>query len=220
MRRFYQPVDLRSRRQMTEFLENHFRYPTMNSWNRSESYACNLKIYHLGLSSEIENKLYDLIQCQEFFYTLNELMDDFASEHDYRWQVGMNGRSGGYLVLYQGERKPSGYKSFCTSCGQLNYRTVSESGNVCGRCRNASRVDFKSPHMQIATYPGRGTDDDADFSEWSLDELRDRVRLVQEFDQLTDRMVDEAIQIAKSSTVEDEEYLVTKVRKVLVPAVT
>ena len=51
---------------------------------------------------------------------LKELMDNFAAEHNYRWQVGMNGRSGGYLVLYQGEITPSGYKSFCTSCGQLN----------------------------------------------------------------------------------------------------
>ncbi len=44
MRTFYTPVDLRSRADMTGFLKKHFRYHTMNSWNRSTSYACNLKI--------------------------------------------------------------------------------------------------------------------------------------------------------------------------------
>lgn len=216
MKRFYVPVDLRSRSKMTDFLEQHFRYFTMNSWNCSESYACNLKIYRLGLDSEIENKLYDLIKCQEFFYALKELMDEFAAAHQYRWQVAMNGRSGGYLVLYQGEIKPSGYKSYCTACGQLNYRSVGETDNICGRCRKAARQDFVRPHMQVSTFPGRGTDDDADFSEWSIDELRERVRLVQELDQLADRMVDRAVYFAKNYTVEDEEYFISQSRKILV----
>ena len=81
------------------------------------------------MCDEVYEKLYDLLECQEFFLALKELMDAFAAEHNYRWQVGMNGRSGGYLVLYQGEIKPSGYKSFCTACGQLNYRSIKETGN-------------------------------------------------------------------------------------------
>lgn len=218
MRRFYQSVDLRSRSQMTDFLTMHFRYPTMNSWNNAVSYACNLKIHKLGLCDEVYEKLYDLLDCQEFFLALKELMDNFAAEHNYRWQVGMNGRSGGYLVLYQGEITPSGYKSFCTSCGQLNYRSVKETGKQCGRCGLLTRVDFDKPHMQVSTFPGRGADDDTDFTDWSMDELRDRVRLIQEFDRLADRIVDRAIDIARNYVVEEEEYYVPKVRKVLVPA--
>ena len=95
MVRFYQSVDLRSRRDMIKFLQNHFRYYTMNSWNISQSYACNLKIYQLGLDSEIVDKLFDLIETQEFFYVMNDLMDEFNRDHDYRWQVSMNGKSGG-----------------------------------------------------------------------------------------------------------------------------
>ena len=49
MRKFSRPIDLRSRREMTDYLRNHFRYSTMNSWNHATSYACNLKIYGLGL---------------------------------------------------------------------------------------------------------------------------------------------------------------------------
>lgn len=104
MRRFYQPVDLRSRQEMAQYLTTHFRYPTLNSWNRSTSYACNLKITHLGLSPEVVDKLFDMIQTQEFFDAMDECKWEFAAKHNYLWQAGMNGRSGGYLVLYQGEK--------------------------------------------------------------------------------------------------------------------
>ena len=218
MRRFYQPVDLRSRQEMTQYLTTHFRYPTLNSWNRSTSYACNLKITHLGLSPEVVDKLFDMIQTQEFFDAMDECKWEFAAKHNYLWQAGMNGRSGGYLVLYQGEIKPSGYKSFCTACGQLNYRSIKETGKQCGKCGLHTRVDFDKPHMQVSTFPGRGTDDDTDFTDWSMDELKDRVRLIQEFDRLADRIVDRAIDIAKHYSIEEEEYYVPKVRKVLVPA--
>lgn len=201
---------------MTQYLNKHFRYPTMNSWNRSTSYACNLKIIHLGLSGEIVDKLFDMIQTQEFFDVLSVLLAEFGEQHGYRWQAGMNGRSDGYLVLYQGEKKPSGYLSYCTRCGQKNYQQASDTNNTCGVCRQPSRINFPHTHMQVVTYPGRGTDDDADYEDWSMYELRERVRLVQELDQLADRMVDKAIYLAKCCEIEDEEYFIPKTRKVLV----
>lgn len=220
MVQFYQHVDLRSRSGMTQFLKNHFRYCTMHSWNQSQSYACNLKIYRLGLGREIENKLYDLIETQEFFDAQDELLQEFGEKYQYRWQARMNGRSNGYLVLYQGEITPSGYKSYCTKCGQRNYRSVSESGNVCGVCRRPARIDYIKPPMQVTLYPGRGTDDDEDFDDLSMDELRERVRLVQEFDRLADRLVEQAVYLAKTCIVQEEEYFVPQIRKVLVSAGT
>ncbi len=62
---------------MTDFLRNHFRYHTMNSWNRSTSYACNLKITHLGLDSITLNKLFDLIQVPQFYAELQDLIEAF-----------------------------------------------------------------------------------------------------------------------------------------------
>lgn len=217
MKTFYRPVNCRSRKDMTEYLREHFRYPTMSSWNDSTSYACNLKIYQLGLDSDTVDKLFELIQTDDFFQERSLLIQDFGSAHDYLWQAGMNGRSGGYLVLYQGERIPSGYKSYCTNCGQKSYRSVQETGNVCGVCRKPARVDFPGTHMQVTTFPGRGTDCDADFEDWSMYDLRNRVRLVQEFDRLADDMVQEAVFFAQNYAVQDEEYQVTQTRKALVP---
>ena len=65
---------------MTQYLTTHFRYPTLNSWNRSTSYACNLKITHLGLSPEVVDKLFDMIQTQEFFDAMEFITVDTADK--------------------------------------------------------------------------------------------------------------------------------------------
>lgn len=217
MVRFYKRIDLRSRKAMTDFLINHFRYNTANSWNRSQSYACNLKIHRLGLDSEIVNKLFDMIQVQEFFYGINDLLNEFNKQHCYRWQAAMNGRSGGYLVLYHGQVTASEYKSFCTSCGQKNFTSIKGTGIVCGRCKRPDRIDYTTPPLSVSVFPGRGTDDGEDFEDWTIKEIRDRVRLVQELDLLADSIVDYALECAYNYTVEDEEILVPKTHKVLVP---
>ena len=219
MRTFFIPVDLRNRAEMTGFLKNHFRYFTMNSWNRSTSYACNLKIHRLGLEAEYESKLYEMLGTQEFYYAQHMLLDEFGRQHEYRWQAGMNGRNSGYLVLYQGELKPSGYRSFCTECGQKNFRAASETDCICGACRKPTRINFRQPDTLLTSYPGRSTDMDEDFEDWGLEELRMRVRLVQSLDQLADRMVAQAILLCRSCKVVEETVFVPKVQKILVKGV-
>jgi len=217
MREFYHPVDLRSRAAMTEYLAKHFRYHTMNSWNRSTSYACCLKVNRLGLEHDLVMRLLDLVSLDEFFGPINDLCRDFAEDHDYRWQVGFNGRSGGYLVLFQSELKPSGYKSYCTACGQQNYRSTAETGNICGHCRKPRRVDYKGVHMQAITCCGEGIDMYEDYEDWTMCQLRERVNLVQAFDRLCDAIVREAIYIAQNYEIGEETYTVKQTRRVLVP---
>ena len=200
---FSRRVDKRSRAEMTAYLSGHFRYNTMNSWNRSTSYACNMKLYKLGLDRETEDKLWDMIQVPEFYERLNERIEDFNWQHNYLWQAGWNGRSGGYLVLYQGGTKPSRYRSYCTICGQKNYTSVAETGNWCGVCNEEARVDYIKPPMQIFSFPGRDVDMDEDFEDWSLYELQQRTELVQEFDRLADDIVAEALYIAQNHSVEE-----------------
>ena len=202
-RLFSKRVDKRSRAEMTAYLSGHFRYNTMNSWNRSTSYACNMKLYKLGLDRGTEDKLWDIIQVPEFYERLNERIEDFNWQHNYLWQAGWNGRSGGYLVLYQGGTKPSGYRSYCTKCGQKNYTSVAETGNRCGVCNEEARVDYIKPPMQIFSFPGRDVDMDEDFEDWSLYELQQRTELVQEFDRLADDIVAEALYIAQNHSVEE-----------------
>lgn len=211
---FYKPVDKRSRKAMEAYLSGHFRYYTMSCVNRSTSYACNMKLHRLGLDQETMNTLYDMIQVPEFYDELSTLLRDFGAAHAYQWQAGWNGRSGGYLVLYQGRKTPGKHRSFCTKCGQKNYTSVAETGIRCGACGREARIDFITPPIEIITFPGQSIDQDEDFGEWPMDELRQRTELVQEFDRLADTIVSEAVNLAQTyKVVEETEYVpVTRLR--------
>lgn len=215
MKQFYKDVDLRSRKAMENFLENHFRYNTMNSWNCSTSYANNVKVYNLGLTREQEQKLYSMMEVEEFYDQIHDDLMLFALEHGYLWQVGFNGRSSGYLVLYQGFTKPSGYKSFCTKCGQRNYRSVEENGCKCGRCGAEARVNYSKPPNEVGVYPGRSVDMYEDFSEWDIYSLRKRVQLVQEFDRLCDRVLARVLEMLEMYDVVEETVMRPETVKVL-----
>ena len=221
MKQFYEKVDLRSRKAMVNFLENHFRYFTMNSWNGSTSFANNMKIYNLGLSKEIENTLYDILfsdDNNDLDFYIKCLIADFETEHDDRYTACFNGRSGGYLVLYKMELVPSEYKSYCTNCGQQNYASVKETGCKCGRCGEDTRVDYSKPLMQQRIYPGRsiGDEDFDDREEWDMDSLREMVKLVQDFDTLCEDIVYECNYYAENHKIVEEEILVpTKVKRVV-----
>ena len=104
MKNFYKEVDTTNREQMINFLSNHFRYNTMNSWNRSTSYANNVKLYNLPLNNKQKDALYRImdIECDSPYQLIHRLLNEFGANHQYRWQAGFNGRSGGYVVLYEG----------------------------------------------------------------------------------------------------------------------
>jgi hypothetical protein len=68
----------------------------------------------------------------------------------------------------------------------------------------------------VFCYPGRGTDDDADFADWSTGELQDRVKLVRDFDRLCGACVKSFIRFVKTHTVEEREILVPKTVRIAV----
>lgn len=108
---YYKKVNKNSRKEMVDFLANHFRYFTINSRNRSTSYANNIKIYNLGIEDRnLEDKacdiLYSDIDTIEFYMNLNFLIEDFTCEYGY--DVSFNGRNSGYLVLYQRDYDKNG----------------------------------------------------------------------------------------------------------------
>ena len=204
---------LGSRQQLIEFLENHFRYNTMNSWNNATSYANNVKLHNLPVDFD---KAYDIIQTEEFYDEVTHLIEEFSISRDYQHQVGFNGKSSGYLVLYCGGRKDSGYKSRCTSCWQPNYKTIEETGDSrCGKCGKDTREDLEKPIWQTFTHPGMGIDDNADFAEWSTPCLKSRVQLVEEFDKLCDRILDFLIHCCEHASITERTEYIPKTVKTL-----
>jgi hypothetical protein len=216
---FYKEIDKRYREAMTAFLQKHFRYNTMNSWNKSTSYANNIKLHNIDKPDDIDSDTWwEMLGITEWQQKLNDLLEDFGRRHEWQWQAGINGRSGGYVVLYSGGIKPSGYKSYCTHCGQKNYQDVpvGEIG-TCGKCDAKARVNFKETQMQVFTWPGKSIDEQKDFEGWTLSQFRGRVELVQDFDRLCDNIVSEYIDLCKNYRIAEEEILVPKMIKVLEP---
>lgn len=90
-------IDITNDKQMFNFLKDHYQYYTMNSWNGLKSIANNVKVYKLNLSGDCYNAL-TFLQDDDYL-TVNGMIDEWQYEHP-GYVVGFNGRSGGYLVLY------------------------------------------------------------------------------------------------------------------------
>jgi hypothetical protein len=126
----YEPPRTKPRtlKAMREYLRGHPRYHTMNSWNRATSYSRCIKLQEIEFpDKETENTAYDMIGSDGEWWEASGLrgeINDFDRRWNHGYQLGTNGRSGGYLVVYQGGRKLTGHKSYCTACGQRNFALI------------------------------------------------------------------------------------------------
>ena len=208
---------------MCNFLRDHYRYNVMNSWNRSTSYANNIKVYNLDLPADVQKNMYEIIDEGSFYDECSWILRTFNDYYNQSYQIGHNGRSGGYLVIYQGGLKTLKYKSRCHKCGQLNYNAVEEndevkeSFGVCGACGEVARANLKHPITQ-AYCTGAALDDNHEFLEWDINTLRERVELVQHFDITCDSYVNAFCDFCRRYKVEDTVVMVPQQTRQLVLA--
>lgn len=267
MKFFEKPVDLRSRSAMQSFLQGHYRYYTMSSINRSNSYAHCVKLHRLGLTREQQEAGFELL-ATDFWREIEAPITAFTERHGGDYTICSNGRSSGYLVLHAAQYRTTGHKSFCRSCGQRNFKSVAQlpedpalaalaaevfnSGGVwrdevyleqsavaaittlseaeklasvarfkaevktasldnrCGLCGaegEHGRINFVREPMTLAVSP-QSLDAGEDFSEWSMDALRSRVRLVQDFDRTCDEVRENFIYLLEHCEVVEETVMV------------
>ncbi len=137
------------------------RYYSMNSWNNSTAPAYNLKIYNV-IDNHLQDKVYELLECNDFYTTINNLISDFNMEHDYQWQAAFNGRSGGYLVLYQGETTRETYteKDFTQDNGYNGRVYISDHiGWMDINEAEEAGILNRSIITNVSVYPGRQIED-------------------------------------------------------------
>lgn len=213
MKTFYKEV-LRERGAMIEFLMEHCRYHTMNSWNGQHSYANCVKLQHLGLTSEQCNVGYDMLQVEDsaVFDEIEERMRQFAVANDWQYQASFNGRSNGYIVLMVGGKKPSEFKTRCNVCGAPTYYEKEQSCHR-GTCPG-TLVKLKEP-IFTTFVTCAGIDQDRDYETWENDELISRVRLVQSFDKMCDDCVKIFVNYCDNYKVVEREIMVPRKIKVL-----
>jgi len=167
------------------------RYYTGNSWNGESSLAYNLKIRHV-IDRDLEDRAYQLLTVEEFASMISELISEFDRDNDYQWQAGMNGRSGGWLVLYKGGcRAP---RTLYPSDGYTgeNDRQYSDLGGWKNRkeAEESGMLDYvlRQPYVTIG----------------SVDEDEVPLEVKQRFRKLAEDIVWNTEELARNYTVEEE----------------
>jgi hypothetical protein len=150
----------------------------MNSWNRLTSIANNVKLYKLGLDGDWTNVidyLTDVGDCGGLQDIIDGELRAFDEKYYPNYRVGFNGRSNGYLVLYNGDNN----RSILPDC-ITNYETYKE---------------FKE---DLKTYWS-----DSKVSDFNY-ELREAVQVVRDFDKLCDNLRDIVNEYSKRNFEEDK----------------
>ena len=131
-------IDITNDKQMFNFLKDHFTYDTLNSWNCLKSIANCVKIYDLGLEGDCWNALKYLEQ--DDYFDVNSMLEDWEREHR-GYRLGFNGRSGGYIVMYNNDNNCSILPDSITYCDNYDeYKTYCK--DYYGSVRDA-RGDLK-----------------------------------------------------------------------------
>lgn len=162
-------IDMRVKQNMIDFLQNHFRYNTLKSWNESTSYANCISLDAMAIPQEFQDPaVYDLLQgilkgdivCYVWDNVIIQTREDFLKKTDY--YIGFNGDQSEYLVLYN------------------------------------TKTDLATKERVMI--PGMSIDQDADFEKWDMNKLRDRVKIIQEFDKTCDNLRNTLLDIVRNGT--------------------
>lgn len=168
-------VDICNPKSMFEFINNHFTYYTLNSWNGLQSIANNMKLYNLGLEGDwttVLDYLYDEEDIGGIGFQIRDLVDEWEANHP-GYSLGWNGRSGGYLVIYNHDRRN----------GTVNFRNILPE-DLTGF---DNYEDFKET---IKDYYGWNVKD-------MIPELREYTQLIRDFDKLCEDLRDLANEYSK-----------------------
>lgn len=170
-----------------EYIKNHSTYSTLNSWNCLYSIANNVKIHSIGLTSQQIDKAYELLECEEFYDTFNFFIQDWETENEWH-KIGFNGRSGGYLVLYN------------------------KTNNSCAVNDDYWNWDSYKDFLQSfidSGYTFREAQKQAKY------QVESDFEIVKNFDKLCDDLRRELIYMIDNAEISKEEYQITKTRMVL-----
>lgn len=104
------------KQEMIDFIGRIDKYPTMNSWNNTYGYSYNVKIYHLPLTKDEMDKMYEVISdeslANEFYSTANDIIRDHEEEMNDFWNEDRQDPLNHISELYPEHR----HKSYCNRC--------------------------------------------------------------------------------------------------------
>lgn len=164
----------------------------MNSWNRLQSIANNIKIYNLELTNEQIDKFFELISIDEelLYANLQFSIEDF--EDITNTNIFFNGRSNGYLVIvpkFDQYNKRMNILDLFFDDNIYDYETLRE---------------FKKDSLDVSY--GKTN---ADINE----NLEQCYYLLKSFDLLCDLLREELIYILEKAEIKEEKEIVEQINK-------
>ncbi|MFZ2655498.1 MAG: hypothetical protein WAX69_11270 [Victivallales bacterium] len=205
-----------TRQRMTSYLEGHFRYWTMNPWNRATSYARNIKIHRMKWKSrELESSAYGFLDVAEAYAGMRILLEEFAERHDHAWRIIFNGRSNGYLVMVSGGYNEHFIADPGMKPGSRDYSDHVGRWFTYGEALENGWIGKK--YRRFFLQPGKGCGDDGTFDDWDMDALKGRARLVRDFDMTCDKAVCAFQDFVENHDTRMVEVPATRTVKVAVP---
>ena len=172
-------ININNIKQMFEFINGHFTYDTLNSWNRLESIANNVKLYNLHLDGDWSNAmgyLFDEDDIGGLQYQISKKIRSWENIHP-GYSLGFNGRSGGYLVIYNMDRE-----------GRVNFRSILP--------ESISGYDSYEDWKESVKEYGENVSDYKSI-------LQETTRVIQDFDKLCDTLRDIVNTYSKMNYEED-----------------
>jgi len=94
-------IDITNAKSMFNFINEHYTYWTLNSWNGLSSIANNVKLYNLKLDGDWGtacNYIFDECDIGGIQWQFHDMISDWEADHP-GYRICWNGRSDGYLVL-------------------------------------------------------------------------------------------------------------------------
>jgi len=181
-----------TRQLIIDKLESQFTYYTMNSWNKTRSYARNVKIQHIHIPEDIVSHAYDLVSKEWFYDCLKySIINQFETRNNDSFTIGFNGRSSGYAVLYKMSYKVLDY---CTRCDRCGTPTWYEDGVKCRKCKTGTLRQLKKPMRQKVVGGGVMVDD---FNDVEGEVLLNTLLTLVDFNNTVDDMIELTKSLAK-----------------------
>lgn len=189
---FFTGLKEKTLEQKFQYIKNHYVYNVMNSWNRLQSIANNIKIYNLELTNEQIDKFFELISIDEelLYANLQFSIEDF--EDITNTNIFFNGRSNGYLVIvpkFDQYNKRMNILDLFFDDNIYDYETLRE---------------FKKDSLDVSY--GKTN---ADINE----NLEQCYYLLKSFDLLCDLLREELIYILEKAEIKEEKEIVEQINK-------
>lgn len=215
---------MQTKKQMISFINSFELYPTMNSWNGSYGYSYNVKIHHLPFTSRQCDVLYEAINTDGFYSQLEDTIREWEEDmkkhgtHSEKKEIRINveGKTEKERKSLQKLYEKNGYTfDRCGTTVMTLWKQVDSPLFIAGfngRMGGHLVLYRWNGHNHCGTGYSHSKEE---LEEMTKEEVKEIYDVLKDFEKLYNSLLAQCKDIADNMEVKDEDYTITKTRKVL-----